>query len=83
MLTQRVLLSKLKQSTINFTIRGKEKHIADFNTRSSFYSKKTAYLFLLLIPFWFYTTHLNLVPPLDLELFTKNGEFLLNSGHVL
>ena len=54
MLTQRVVFSKLTQSTINFTIRGRERHIADFNTRSLFYSKKTAYLFLLFILFWFY-----------------------------
>ena len=75
MLTQRVVLSKLKQSTINFTIRGRQRHIADFNTRSLFYSKKTAYLFFCSFFSGFTTNHLNLVPQRHFELFTKNGAF--------
>ena len=78
-LTKQVVLSKLKQSTINFIMGGRQRQITDFSTRYLFYFKRTCILFIL---FWFTTIQLNLVPQLYLELFTKNGAFLLNSGHV-
>ena len=84
-LTKQVVLSKLKQSTINFIMRGRQQQITDFNTRYLFYSKKTC------IPVFienkcsfcseFTTIQLNLVSQLHFEMFTKIGAFLLNSGH--
>ena len=85
-LTKQAVLSKLKQSTINFIMRGRQRQITDFNTRYVFYSKKTC------IPVFienrcsfrsgFTTTQLKLVSQLHFELFTKNGALLLDSSHV-